>query len=61
VACANDVNFSGINICTLREKTEVLLDCCMDVDLNVNTKKSKHILIAVTSMLMQFLLGAYLI
>jgi hypothetical protein len=50
VAYANDVNLSDINIYTLREETGVKLGYCKDVDLKVNIKTSKHLLIAVSSM-----------
>jgi hypothetical protein len=44
--CANDVNLLGDNIDTTRESKEPLIDAGMEVGLEVNTEKTKYMLLS---------------
>jgi hypothetical protein len=46
LVCANDVNLLGDNIDTAKKNTETLTDACKEVGLEVNTEKTKYMLLS---------------
>jgi hypothetical protein len=43
---ADDVHVLGDNIDTIKKNTETLFDACMEVGLEVNTEKTKYVLLS---------------
>jgi hypothetical protein len=43
---ANDLNLLGDNIDTIKKNTETLIDASKEVDLEVNTEKTKYMLLS---------------
>jgi hypothetical protein len=46
LAYADDVNLLGDNIDTIKKNTQTLIDASMDVGLEVNTEKTKYMLLS---------------
>jgi hypothetical protein len=45
LVCADDVNLLADDVDTVKKNTETLIDTSKEVDLEVNTEKSKYILL----------------
>jgi hypothetical protein len=43
---ADDVNLLGDNICTIKKNTQTLIDTSKEVGLEVNTEKTKYMLLS---------------
>jgi hypothetical protein len=46
LACADDINILGDNIDTVQKNTEALLDASKEVGLEVNSEKTKYMLMS---------------
>jgi hypothetical protein len=46
LVCADDVNLLGDNIVTIKKDTQTLIDASKEVGLEVNTEKTKYMLLS---------------
>jgi hypothetical protein len=46
LVCADDVNILGDNVDTIKKNKQTLINASKEVGLEVNTKKSKYVLIS---------------
>jgi hypothetical protein len=46
LVCADDVNLLGDNINTIKKKTQTVIDASKEVGLEVNTEKTKYMLLS---------------
>jgi hypothetical protein len=46
LAYADDLNLQGDNIDTFKKNTETLIDASMEVGLEINVEKTKHVLLS---------------